>query len=170
MAEQTQVEILLKLRDEVTSGLGKIDNSIKGLDTTTSKLKASWVNLSSQIFVLQRAFRVLSGGIKAVVGEAIKQEDAINRLNSALQLQGTFSSSLSMRYQDLAKDIQRSTRFADDSVLAMMDTLVTMGNVTPTQMERVTKATVDFAAATGRDLGSAGEKKKKKKKKKKTKK
>ena len=40
MAEQTQVEILLKLRDEVTSGLGKIDNSIKGLDTTTSKLKA----------------------------------------------------------------------------------------------------------------------------------
>lgn len=147
-----ELEIELQLKDRATE---KLVNSGKKINATVTKMKANFVNLAAKVFLVQQAYRALTNVIGGLVKASIRQEDATLRLNNALKLQGEFTQDVAFRYQEFAKEIQRSTRFGNEAIQELMQQLISVGNVVPAQMERATKAAVNFAAATGRDLQTA---------------
>ncbi len=147
-----ELEILLSLRDEVTKKLKHIEKTTK---TSTGKMGKDWIKMAAVIGAATIALRAVVRGIKDVTTAAMNQEDATNRLNNALKLQGEFTVDVAKRYDDFAKEMQRSTRFGNEAIQGLMQQLISVGSVAPEQMERATKAAVDFAAATGRDLKTA---------------
>ena len=137
----TDLNINLRLHDKASSGL--------------QKFQLTFVDLAAKVYVAEQAFRVLNATLGGVIESATRQEDAIQRLNNAMELQGTFTEELSRRYQEFAKKMQQSTRFGDEAIEELMQQLISVGNVAPEMMERAAKAAIDFAAATGRDLKTA---------------
>ncbi|GEM_PF-6899538 len=147
MANDLLIKLLLK--DEATKQITTVEGKILHLQNTAKQLYG--------VFAGSAAIAGLAMFTKQAVDAAMEEEDAINRLNASLELQGVYTERLSQKYQDLALSLQRNSRFADDAVMGVMQTLITMGNIGPSSMDRVTKAVLDFATATHKDLKSSAE-------------
>lgn len=141
-------EALAKLRD----AMRKVENESK---SSTDSMNLSWAGFAAKLFIVQEALGPVIDFMKDAVKAANEQEDAIARLNNSLQLQGTFSKSLSASYQAMATSMEKSSRFADDAILQAQQRLVTIGNVAPASMQKATQATLDLAAALRIDLAEA---------------
>lgn len=102
----------------------------------------------------KKAFSVVTDSLSKAVTEAIASEDAVNKLNTSLRLAGTFSEGASQRFQDLASEMQRTTIYSDEQVLSIA-TLARNYTKTNEEAIKLTKATIDFASATGTDAESA---------------
>src|SRR3989338_6104375 len=126
---ERDLSIRLLLSDK--EGLSRLNAALHQIESQTKKsadrMNLSWAGLASKVYLLEKALRPVVDFMKSAIKESAAQEDAINRLNVALQLQGTFTQELSLQYQEMAASIQSSTRFADDAVLRMMQTLTTVG-------------------------------------------
>lgn len=85
---------------------------------------------------------------------ANQQEDAVKRLNTALQVAGDYSDAASQELQDLASDLQKSTRFADEAIISQIALAKSFG-ATNKQAGEIAKASADLAEALGIDLQSA---------------
>lgn len=115
--------------------------------------------LPGAIFSIRGALVALGGAVVIraftnVISAAATQEDAINRLNAALRTAGMFSGEVSESAQRLASSLQAQTRFGDEAILSMQALLITYG-VTTDKLEEATRASLDFAAATGKDVTTA---------------
>lgn len=158
MAER-QLEIELLLQDKQALSRLKsafADIKIQG-DRAESSMSSSFLKTAAAIGAVVVAARGISQFFSSAIKEASQQEDAINRLNVALQNQGTFSQEVSNQYQQMATELQSSTRFADDAILTVQQRLAAVGNVGPQDMGRVTAAVLDFATITNKDLVTASE-------------
>jgi hypothetical protein len=100
------------------------------------------------------AFDKLVDGFKAVVGAAEESEKAVQQLNVALKLSGSFSEAAVGRFKALGDELQRNTTFTDEAVLSSV-TLAKQFNATNDQAEKMVRAAADLAAATGTDLNTA---------------
>jgi len=116
--------------------------SVSGIAKTAAKIGATIGTIASAL-----TFRA---SIKA----AQEQEDAINRLNTSLQLSGAFSEQASRDLQDYASSLQQVTRFGDEAVLNQLALAKSFG-ATNTQAKQVVSAAADLAASFGIDLQSA---------------
>ncbi len=132
----------------VRSAAGRVGGAFKGLFRAATSLKGLFLT-GLGAFVLQRAFR-------AVISAAQRQEDAVKSLNAALQASGQFSEAVSLATQDYAAALQRQTRFGDEAIIQAQALLVTYG-VTIDKLAEATELTLDYAAATGKDLRVAAE-------------
>lgn len=115
--------------------------------------------LPGAIFSIRGALVALGGvavirAFQNVISAAAAQEDAVNRLNAALRTAGQFSEEVSQSAQELASSLQAQTRFGDEAILSMQALLITYG-VTTDKLEEATRASLDFAAATGKDVTTA---------------
>ncbi|MBI4430711.1 MAG: phage tail length tape measure family protein [Candidatus Omnitrophica bacterium] len=159
MAGERELEIKLLLSDK--EALSRLKGALDSIEGESKKAAggfiAGWKQTAAAIGGVIVAAEGLRRFMGAAIDAAIQQEDAINRLNVALKNQGTFTDELSLRYQDMANRLQASTRFSDEAINTIQQRLVAIGNVGPESMERVTKATLDFATATGTDLVTAAE-------------
>jgi hypothetical protein len=90
---------------------------------------------------------------KALMAQA-EAEGGVNKLNLALANQGRFSEAASQELQGFANQMQRTTVFSDDAVIAVEALLASFGLSTD-QIQSATRAAADFAAATGTDLTTA---------------
>lgn len=142
-----EISIIMKIRDEVTKHINTIQGRMIQFGNAVRK----------NFLAISASIAAATVFIKQMVEAANQEEDAIKRLNNALQLQGKFTDGVSRNYQKLATDIQKTTRFSEEAVMEMMQQFITIGNVGPENMERITRATLDFATATGRDLSSAAD-------------
>lgn len=107
---------------------------------------------------LGKAAFAAGAAIVGFAGASLKayhdQELAVNKLNQAMVNNGMFTSELSKKYQDLATSLQKVTTFGDEEIIsaqATLQSLIGRREVT----EELTRATLDFAAATGTDLTTA---------------
>lgn len=152
-----ELEIKLLLSDQ--EALSRLNSALKQVESTTKRsadsMNLTWAGFASKVFLAQQAMRPMIGFMTGAVAAAVEQEDATNRLNIALQNQGTFTESLSQRYQDMATSIQRSTRFGDEAILEVQQRLIAIGNIGPSEMGKVTQATIDLATALKIDLSTA---------------
>lgn len=157
MAGERDLEILLKLQDK--EALSRLHTALKQVESeskkSTDSMNLSWAGLASKYYLAREALQPVIGFMHEAVAAAMEQEDATNRLNVALQNQGTFSKDLSTSLQSMATEFQRSSRFSDEAILGVMQTLVSMGNVAPGQLQKVTQAVMDFSTATRKDLESS---------------
>ena len=152
-----KLEIDLIINDK--DALNKLKTALQGIGAeskkTTDSANLSWAGFAAQLFVAQQAIAPVIGFMAEAVKEAAEQEDAINRLNTALKLQGTFTQDVSLGYQQMATDMARSSRFADEAINDVQQRLVAVGNVTPSSMKAATQATLDLATALRMDLTQA---------------
>ena len=82
------------------------------------------------------------------------QEDAVNKLNSALFQTGEFSKETSQGLQDFASQIQRTTRFGDEAILQQLAYAKSLG-VSTEQSKELIQASVNLSSALGISLESA---------------
>ena len=152
-----KLEIDLIINDK--DALNKLKTALQGIGAeskkTTDSANLSWAGFAAQLFVAQQAIAPVLGFMTEAVKAAAEQEDAINRLNTALKLQGTFTEDVSRGYQQMASDMSKSSRFADEAINDVQQRLVAIGNVTPGSMKAATQATLDLAAALRIDLTQA---------------
>ncbi len=110
-----------------------------------------------------KAFEKLSGAATALfntlvtegITAAQAQEDAIQRLNTALALSGEFSSETSKDIQEYASALQEASKFGDEVILENAALIQSLGGLSAEALKPATQAALDMAAALGIDLKSA---------------
>lgn len=141
-------EALAKLR----ASLGEVEKTAKsGSEGITKGMVSAAAATAAAVVVFDQLVKVMGEAIAA----SAEQEEAVNRLNNALRLQGTFSQKVSQEYQDMATEMARSSRFADEAINQVQQRLAAIGGVLPQQMRAATQATLDLAAVLGIDLSQA---------------
>lgn len=137
MANKGEVSILVKIKEEGAKALSSVADKLEDM-----KGKAA-------------AFGVaVTGALGFAVKQYADQEAAVNKLEAALKTQGLEVGKLSVTYQKLADDLQKTTLFGDEQILSAIALGQSFaGNIPITQ--ELTESVADFAAATGTDLESA---------------
>ena len=126
-------------------------------------LKGAFKTVTDSIFSVKGALiglggilagREIIGFINDVTDAAAVQEDAINQLNTALQLTGEFTEETSQELQAFAAEMQRTTVIGDETTLSMLALAKSFG-ASNDQAKDLVKAAADLSAATGITLESA---------------
>lgn len=160
MASEVEVDLLLKPTSDKTS-FNKIKDEARraGKDSADSfeeSFKSGAATIAKTAAVAVTAAAAAIGfALKKAVSEATKQEDAVNRLNFALQSTGQFSQQASNDLQAFASQLQETTRFGDDAVLSAAALIQQLAALDSKGLKRATQASADFAAFLGGDLESA---------------
>ena len=92
---------------------------------------------------------------KVFVDAFTEEQDAVNRLTSALQATGQATPEVVEAYAALATQFQNTTRYADESVTSAAAVLTTIGKVGPENMELALTAVTNLASSMKIDLGQA---------------
>ncbi len=156
MAEnKLEIDILVNDKD----ALNKLRGALKNVETeakkSTDSMNLSWAGFAAKLFIAQQALEPVINLMNDAVKAAAEQEEATNRLNNALRLQGTFSAAVSKEFQDMATEMSKNSRFADEAIQGVQQRLIAIGNVVPSQMRAATQASLDLAAVLGIDLPQA---------------
>jgi len=85
---------------------------------------------------------------------ANEQENAINRLNTALKVNGDFSQEASQDFQNFASELQKTTKFGDEAILNNLALAKSFG-ATNEQAKQIATTAADLAEALNIDLESA---------------
>lgn len=132
--------------DKAVGGMSKQANPVNSLTSSLKGLVGAYLGLR---------------GIQAVVNYAMQateafrtQERAVLSLNNTLANAGIYSEQYSQHIQALARSIQSYSNYGDEVIIkaqALGQAYIGQTKIT----DQLTKATVDFAAATGMDLEQA---------------
>lgn len=143
-------------QDALRQANAEVSKAVGGMEKQSSPVTA----LASSLKGLVGAYLGLRG-IQAVVNytmqatEAFRtQERAVLSLNNTLANAGLYSEQYSQEIQALARSIQSYSNYGDEVIIkaqALGQAYIGQTKIT----EQLTKATVDFAAATGMDLEQA---------------
>lgn len=132
--------------DKAVGGMSKQSNPVNSLTASLKGLVGAYLGLR---------------GVQAVVNYAMQateafrtQERAVLSLNNTLANAGIYSEQYSQHIQALARSIQSYSNYGDEVIIkaqALGQAYIGQTKIT----DQLTKATVDFAAATGMDLEQA---------------
>lgn len=140
MANDKRANLIITLKDEVSSGLGKLSGALR---TVKENFFAVTAAIGSMVAI----------GV-SLVKSAIESEDAVNKLNIALKNQGVYSAQLSKEMQAYASELQRTSTFSDEAILRTQAMLTTFG-LAGKAMKDATQSTIDLASGLGIDLNQA---------------
>lgn len=138
-----------KSTKQTTTQLTKLAKVGKSINSGFTSLKDTFFSLQTAALAFASAFAV-----KEVVEAANEQENAVNRLNVALQTAGDFSLEASESFQVLASELQATTKFGDELILNNIALAKSFG-ATNDQAQDIAKAATDLSAAFDIDLESA---------------
>lgn len=125
-----------KIEDDLGGGFDKVGFAV-------GKLKGAFVALTAAIGAGQL--------FKSAIDGAIQQEEAVNKLNTALKLNGLFSETASRDLQNFATGLQQVTTVGDETTLEMLG-LALAFTKNASEAKKLTQAAIDFSAFTGQDL------------------
>lgn len=163
MADDGKIVISIELDDgTVKKGFLNIENAAKdsfnkikkaGDDKPFGGLDAALGGLKAQLLAIGA---VIGGALfsKEAIDSAIEQENAINKVSTALKLAGTFSNEALQNFEAFSQELQKTTTISDEAALSAA-ALARNFTQTNDQAIALTKAAQDLAAATGKDLESA---------------
>lgn len=151
-----------KMRKDMVGALEKIGKSTRRVTNEQQRMRIATENLRRHIGALRNnlllvffAYRLIIKPMKEWVALSERQEIATRRLNFSLEAQGTLTERSSKRLNDMANEFQRTTRFGNELVQEVMQQLIDIGGVMPSQMKKATQAVLDFSTKTGRSVESA---------------
>lgn len=132
--------------DKAVGGMSKQSNPVNALTSSLKGLIGAYIGLRGIQAVTQYV---------AQATEAFRtQERAVLSLNNTLANAGIYSEQYSQHIQELARSIQSYSNYGDEAIIkaqALGQAYIGQTKIT----DQLTKATVDFAAATGMDLDQA---------------
>ena len=130
------LEAILKLRDEMSP-------SLKGAIGTLAKATIAMVSFAG-------AAKLAASALAAQA----EKEAGVNKLNLALANQGRLTTETSRSLIDYSSALQDVSTFSAGAILSAEATLAQFG-LNEEQIKATTKAALDFAAATGKELPDA---------------
>jgi hypothetical protein len=147
----------------------KIDGDLSGLRAELRKGQEDAGGFSKTIGAIFAGGALLKGAealtdavmdfAKTLTIDAVKaaeeSEASVTRLNTALKLTGRYSPEATAGLQDLAAELQRTTKFEDDSIISAQGLIQSLGKLTNDGLKNATKAAVDLSAGLGIDLNNA---------------
>lgn len=115
--------------------------------------------------VVLGAFNKLAGAARALfdlfvvdgIKAAVEQQDALNRLGTAMEIAGQASEGALDAFDAFASEIQATTKFTDDAVISAGALIESLTQLDEEGLERATRASIDLAAALGKDLDTASQ-------------
>lgn len=138
-------EVTVKINGDATGLKKALDDSDKSTTAFASGLKAIAGAVS---------FGAIVNQVEGVVEKFSEAEEASARLTLSLQNQGIYSKALQDQYEDTAKALQAKTGVDDDAIVKGQSLLQSFVGQREVSAE-LTKAVVDLASATGKDLNEA---------------
>lgn len=146
----------LKALDKVNENTSKLDNGLKNIEKRSfSKLSQSMITLNQGLQLATSLYRSFSRVIGSVIDAGIQQEEAINDLNVALRVSGNYSEEASLKFQKFASELQKVSKFGDETTLKAGALLHQMSKLTGEGLEKGVKAAADMASALNIDLNTA---------------
>jgi hypothetical protein len=145
------------------TALGKVDKGFAGLQKAADKSSSALAGIGKGVGLIAGAAVAAVGVIasKAVIGAmgdfisaAAEQEQAIQNVAIAMAKTGEFSKPALDSVKDFAGKLQDTTGIADDAALKVYALAKSFG-LSNSKAELATKAAVEYAAATGKDLNTA---------------
>ncbi len=130
------LQATLTLRDQMTPALSGAMKSLTGA-------VAGMVSFAAAIKVADTALTAYA-----------ESEASVNKLNRALVNQGIYSDKLTTSLQRQADALMKISTFDDEAIRGAQALFATFG-MAPAEIERATKAAVDFAARTGMSVEEA---------------
>jgi hypothetical protein len=123
---------------------GKIE---EGLARPFDGLKEKFLEIAA---VVGAAFT-----FEKAIEEAKEGESALNGLNSAMAVTGTYTDAASAHAIEYAEALQKTTVYSHVAIQQGETLLVTLGKLSGTGLDRATKASLDLAAALRVDVNTA---------------
>ena len=111
--------------------------------------------LSKSISFISNKFSDFTGFIEDSVKAAAHAEASLNSLKFALASSGIASEQTIKNFEDLASQIQKTTKYEDDAVIANIALIQSLARLDEQGLKRATFAATNFATALGIDLESA---------------
>lgn len=148
-----EIELLLDVKDALKS-------VAKFTEESNAQLKSiKLASLVTSFAALGEIASKVGSSLLSALSEPIKaaeeQQDAINRLNAALQTNNNLTPEVSTNLQEFASQLQRSSRFADEVILSGTALLQTLAPLSEQGLKQATQAAVDLAAGLRIDLNTA---------------
>jgi hypothetical protein len=84
-----------------------------------------------------------------------EEQDAVNRLNTALAATGQATPAVVAAYSEMASQFQSTSKYADEAIIDTQAVLTTIGKVGPEQMGLALEATMNLASGMKIDLSAA---------------
>ena len=160
MANPVSVDLILRPTSD-KSAFNKIESEAKKAgesagDSFGGGFKSGVASVAKVAAVAAAAAgAAIAFGFKKGIDAAIVQEDAVNRLNTALQITGKFSQQASEDLQKFASLLQTTTKFGDEAILSSAGLIQQLANLDTQGLKRATKASTELASALKIDLESA---------------
>lgn len=151
LAAQTKEykRMLDEANKSVSKATGELQKQASPIDSLMGKLKGL-----AGAYISFRGAQMAFNYAMTSVAAFREQERAILQLDQTLKNTGTYTYEYSQRVQALASEIQRYSNYGDEAIIKAQALGQAFAGNTKIA-EDLTKATVDFAAATGMDLESA---------------
>lgn len=145
-----------------------LSGEFKGLSGAAAGLKIQFNDTFSVLKgvlaadVIKAGFNGLTSGAKKLfntlvtdgVSAAQVQEDAVQKLNTALALAGDYSRDASEDMQRFASEMQKTTKVGDETTLQLLALAKTFGRSNE-ETKRLTQAAIELSAVTGMSLEGA---------------
>ena len=166
MADDKLIFDLLTGQNTLVKDLGTIQTSVnsieKNFNSFPKTVSNAFAGVGSSIALVGAgvtgaivAFNKLSAVFHDSIKGAEEQEDAINRLNTALQASGDFTEAASLDFQEYASNLQKVSRIGDEVTLANLALLKSLAPLTNEGLKAANTAAVNLSTALRIDLESA---------------
>lgn len=143
------------LGQEAPQAMRDLEAATRQAESVTGLFQERWAAFTASAGAAYIGLRQAGQALGGLLSDASAQEDALVRVNTALQAQGTLTPQLAAQYEQLASQFQRTTVFGDELVSEMQALLIQVGNVMPGQMEAALTASTNLAAGLRIDLRTA---------------
>lgn len=111
--------------------------------------------VSAGVELIAKSFGNLVDVLGDAIQQAAEQQEAVNRLNSALQQSGQYSAQASKELQTFAAGLQTTTKYADDAVISATALISSLGRLDSEGLQKATVAATNLASALQIDLQTA---------------
>lgn len=149
MASNEDIRIRITAEDKASGVLGSIGSKVGGLSGALGGLAK--VGIAGAVAGMGSLIAVGISSIKAFDD----QDKAIKQLEAVLKSTGNAAGLTKEELLDMASSFQKTTTFADETVTAMQNVLLTFTNVKGPVFKDANQAILDMSAALGTDLQSA---------------
>lgn len=129
------------------SGVTSAVNSVRSIDSQINKVSRGFNQLMGLMGAGGIGAALFSFGKNSVM-EFAKSEAGVSKLTKALQNLGTFTAGDVKIQTDFAKQLQLTTKYSDEDIMAIQAQLVTYG-LYGDKLKQATQATLDLATKTG---------------------
>ncbi len=154
------VKVDIKLIDNISSGLGKIDSKLLKLSKTAGKTGQGFKAAGKAMNDLGRNMTLkLTAPLAALGAASVRnfaiQEDAIAQVRAGIEATGNAAGFTMKQFEHMAAALQKTSTFGDDEILrGVTAQLQTFSSITGPQFAKAQQAILDVSVKVGTDLTS----------------